>query len=133
MYGRLKYMSSSDIYKSKDWIIDKAFIKQDEYKELYKQSISNPEKFWFEQGKRLDWITPFTKVRDYSYDTNNLYVKWYEDGELNASVNCLDRHVDKNGDKTAIIWEGDESSDSKKLPIVNCSLRCVSFQMASNH
>ena len=108
-------MSSSDIYKSKDWIIDKAFIKQDEYKELYKQSISNPEKFWFEQGKRLDWITPFTKVRDYSYDTNNLYVKWYEDGELNASVNCLDRHVDKNGDKTAIIWEGDESSDSKKI------------------
>ena len=108
-------MSSSNIYKSKDWIIDKAFIKQDEYRELYKQSISDPDKFWFEQGKRLDWITPFTKVRNYSYDKNNLYVKWYEDGELNASVNCLDRHVDKNGDKTAIIWEGDESSDSKKI------------------
>ena len=108
-------MSSSDIYKSKDWIIDKAFIKQGEYRELYNQSISDPDKFWFEQGKRLDWITPYTKVGDYSYDKNNLYVKWYEDGELNASVNCLDRHIDTNGDKTAIIWEGDEPSDSKKI------------------
>ena len=108
-------MSSSDTYKSKDWIVDKAFINQDEYKKLYNQSISQPDEFWFEQGKRLNWITPYSKVCDYSFDKDNLYVKWYEDGELNASYNCLDRHIEKNGDKTAIIWEGDDPSDSRKI------------------
>ena len=108
-------MSSSDTYKSKGWIVDKAFINKDEYKELYNQSISQPDEFWFEQGKRLNWITPYSKVCDYSFDKDNLYVKWYEDGELNASYNCLDRHIEKNGDKTAIIWEGDDPSDSRKI------------------
>ena len=88
-------MSSSDIYKSKDWITEKAFIKKDDYKAMYEQSISKPDEFWFEQGQRLDWFTPYTKVRDYSYEKDDLYIKWYEDGELNASYNCLDRHIEK--------------------------------------
>ena len=108
-------MSSSDIYKSKDWITEKAFIKKDDYKAMYEQSISKPDEFWFEQGQRLDWFTPYTKVRDYSYEKDDLYIKWYEDGELNASYNCLDRHIEKNADKIAVIWEGDDPSNSRKI------------------
>ena len=98
-------MSSSDVYKSKDWIIEKAFIKIDNYEAMYKQSIVEPDEFWFQQGQRLDWFIPYTKVRDYSYEKNDLYIKWYEDGELNASYNCLDRHVEKNRDKIAKITD----------------------------
>ena len=108
-------MSSSDIYKTKDWITEKAFIKKDDYKAMYEQSISKPDEFWFKQGQRLDWFTPYTKVRDYSYEKDDLYIKWYEDGELNASYNCLDRHIEKNADKIAVIWEGDDPSNSRKI------------------
>ena len=108
-------MSSSDVYKSKDWITEKAFIKIDNYEAMYKESIVEPDEFWFQQGQRLDWFTPYTKVRDYSYEKNDLYIKWYEDGELNASYNCLDRHVEKNRDKIAVIWEGDDPSNMRKI------------------
>ena len=108
-------MSVSDIYKSKDWVKDKALINKEDYKKLYNQSITDPLSFWEEQGKRLDWYTPYTKIRDYSYDINNLYIKWYEDGVLNVSYNCIDRHIEKLGDKVAILWEGDDPTDTKKI------------------
>ena len=108
-------MSVSDIYKSKDWIKDKALINKEDYKKLYNQSIIDPLSFWEEQGKRLDWYTPYTKIRDYSYDINNLYIKWYEDGVLNVSYNCIDRHIEKSGHKVAILWEGDDPADTKKI------------------
>ena len=108
-------MSVSDIYKSKDWVKDKALINKEDYKKLYNQSITDPLSFWEEQGKRLDWYTPYTKIRDYSYDINNLYIKWYEDGVLNVSYNCIDRHIEKLGDKVAILWEGDDPADTKKI------------------
>ena len=108
-------MSVSDIYKSKDWVKDKALINKEDYKKLYNQSITDPSSFWEEQGKRLDWYTPYTKIRDYSYDINNLYIKWYEDGVLNVSYNCIDRHIEKSGDKVAILWEGDDPADTKKI------------------
>ena len=108
-------MSVSDIYKSKDWVKDKALINKEDYKKLYNQSITDPSSFWEEQGKRLDWYTPYTKIRDYSYDINNLYIKWYEDGVLNVSYNCIDRHIEKFGDKVAILWEGDDPADTKKI------------------
>ena len=108
-------MSVSGIYKSKDWVKDKALINKEDYKKLYNQSITDPLSFWDEQGKRLDWYTPYTKIRDYSYDVNNLYIKWYEDGVLNVSYNCIDRHIEKSGDKVAILWEGDDSADTKKI------------------
>ena len=108
-------MSVSDIYKSKDWIKDKALINKEDYQKLYNQSITDPLSFWEEQGKRLDWYTPYTKIRDYSYDINNLYIKWYEDGVLNVSYNCIDRHIEKLGDKVAILWEGDDPADTKKI------------------
>ena len=108
-------MSVSDIYKSKEWVKDKALINKEDYKKLYNQSITDPLSFWEEQGKRLDWYTPYTKIRDYSYDINNLYIKWYEDGVLNVSYNCIDRHIEKLGDKVAILWEGDDPADTKKI------------------
>ncbi len=108
-------MSVSGIYKSKDWVKNKALINSEDYKKLYAQSISDPVTFWAEQGRRLDWYKPYTKIRNYSYSTDNLYIKWYEDGVLNASYNCLDRHIEKNGDKAAILWEGDDPEDTKKI------------------
>ena len=108
-------MSVPDIYKSKDWVKDKALITTDDYEKLYSQSITDPISFWGEQGNRLDWYAPYTKIRDYSYNKNNLYIKWYEDGILNASYNCIDRHIEKNGDKVAILWEGDDPKDTKRI------------------
>jgi acetyl-CoA synthetase len=108
-------MATSRIYKSKNKVKNKAFIKKLDYDKLYKESIDNPQRFWSEQGKRLSWFKPYNKICDYSYDKNNLYIKWFEDGVLNASFNCLDRHVEKNPDSLAIIWEGDNPSSSKKI------------------
>ena len=108
-------MATSRIYKSKNKVKNKAFIKKLDYDKLYKESIDNPEGFWSEQGKRLSWYKPYNKICNYSYDKNNLYVKWFEDGTLNASFNCLDRHVEKHPDSIAIIWEGDDPSSSKKI------------------
>ena len=108
-------VSKLEIYKSKDRVKDKALIKKDDYKKLYKESIDDPISFWSKQGKCLDWFEPYTRVRDYSFDKRNLYIKWYEDGFLNASYNCLDRHVDNKGDKIAILWEGDDPSDTRAI------------------
>ena len=108
-------MSTSNIYKSKDWVKDKALISKENYEKLYNQSIVDPLSFWGKQSKRLDWYTPPTKIRDYSYDINNLYIKWYEDGVLNVSYNCIDRHIEKFSDKIAIIWEGDDPADTKTI------------------
>src|SRR6185437_7772326 len=74
-----------------------------------------PNGFWAEQARRIDWIKPFSKVKNNSYDPHNVSIKWFEDGTLNACYNCVDRHVAKRGDQTAIIWEGDDPKDDKKL------------------
>ncbi len=85
-----------------------------QYKELYAQSVKDPEGFWAEQAKRLDWIEPWSKVLEWDFDEPR--VAWFQGGQLNASVNCLDRHVDAgNGDRTAIIWEGNDPSESRTL------------------
>lgn len=81
------------------------------YEAMYQASIDNPEKFWGEHGKRLDWTTPYTKVKDVSYAKDDLHIRWYEDGELNVAANCIDRHLDARADQTAIIFEGDEPGD----------------------
>jgi len=85
------------------------------YKAMYQQSIDNPEDFWGKEGKRLDWIKPYTQVKDVSYDIPGVSIKWYPDGTLNASSNCIDRHLTTRGDQTAIIWEGDDPNESKNI------------------
>jgi len=85
------------------------------YASMYAASLEDPEAFWGAHGQRLDWIKPYTKVKDVSWDVSDLHVKWYSDGVLNVSANCLDRHLETRGDKTAIIWEGDSPGESRSL------------------
>ncbi len=85
------------------------------YASIYAASIADPESFWAEQGQRLNWMVPYTKVKNVSWDKTNLSVKWYEDGVLNVTENCLDRHLNTRGDKAAIIWEGDSPGESVTL------------------
>ncbi|MEH6488720.1 acetate--CoA ligase [Hyphomonas oceanitis] len=89
-----------------------ANLTPEKYREMYAASIADPEAFWGEHGKRLDWMTPYTTVKDVSWETGDLHVKWYSDGVLNVSANCIDRHLATRGDKPAFIWEGDDPSDS---------------------
>ena len=91
-----------------------AWIDNDKYLKMYEQSVKDPEGFWGEQGKRIDWIKPYTKVKDVDF-TGDVRIRWYYDGTLNASVNCLDRHLAKRGDQTAIVWEGDNPEESKTV------------------
>jgi acetyl-CoA synthetase len=91
-----------------------AWIDNEKYQRMYKESVKNPDGFWGEQGKRIDWITPYTKVRNVDF-TGDVIIKWFEDGTLNASVNCLDRHLATRGDQTAILWEGDSPDESRSV------------------
>src|SRR5262247_250074 len=93
----------------------RAYVDDAKYKAMYEASIKDPDKFWGEHGKRLDWIKPYTKVKNTSYDPRNVSIKWYEDGTLNVAANCVDRHLAKRGDQVAIIWEGDDPKDDKKI------------------
>ena len=90
-------------------------IREDDYEKLYAESVRDPEGFWGRIGKRLDWITPYTQVRDVSFAANDLHIRWYADGTLNLAANCLDRHLATRGDKTAILWEGDDPAESRAL------------------
>ncbi|MCP4924062.1 MAG: AMP-binding protein [bacterium] len=83
------------------------------YEDLYRDSIDSPEKFWAEQAQGLSWMKPFTKVKDSSFDLQDFRIRWFEDGTLNASYNCLDRHLETMGDQPAIFWEGDNPEESK--------------------
>ena len=92
-----------------------ALIDKGRYDAMYKRSIDDPDGFWGEHGKRIDWIRPYTRVMDCSYDPANVSIKWYEDGTTNVSMNCIDRHLARRGDQVAIIWEGDDPKDSKSI------------------
>jgi acetyl-CoA synthetase len=82
---------------------------------MYKKSVEDSEGFWAEHGKRIDWIKPFTQVKDVSYDPHDVHIRWFHDGTLNVSANCLDRHLETRGDQVAIIWEGDDPADDEKI------------------
>ena len=82
---------------------------------MYKRSIDDPEGFWAEHGKRIDWFKPYTKVKNTSFDAHHVSIKWFEDGVTNVAHNCIDRHLPKRAEQTAIIWEGDDPSKSKHI------------------
>ena len=90
-----------------------ALVDNAKYQEMYRQSVDNPDAFWGEHGKRLDWIKPYSRVKNTSYDYHNVSIKWFEDGTLNVAANCVDRHLATRGDQPAIIWEGDDPSEHK--------------------
>ena len=106
---------SDKIYPVSAQWAQRAFIDQAKYKDMYAQSLSDPDGFWGEQGKRIDWMTPYTKVKNTSFDPHNVSIKWFEDGQTNAAFNCVDRHLAKRANQTAIIFEGDDPSDSRHI------------------
>ena len=108
-------MSESKVYPVKPHISNGALLDKAGYEAMYRASVQDPDAFWGEQGKILDWMKPYTRVKNTSYDPGHVSIKWYEDGLLNVSANCLDRHLAQRGDKVAIIWEGDNPAEDRKL------------------
>ena len=92
-----------------------ARIKRADYVRMYAESIRSPHEFWAKVGRRIDWIKPFTQVKDVSFAAQDFRIRWFYDGTLNVAANCLDRHLEKRGDKTAIIWEADDPQRSERL------------------
>ena len=103
------------VYSPTTAFAQNAHANKSTYENMYAASITDPDAFWAEQGQRLDWMTPFTKVKNTSFEHSNVSIKWYEDGELNVSANCIDRHLATRGDQTAIIWEGDNPDESTHI------------------
>jgi len=93
----------------------KAFVRAADYAEMYERSVRDPDGFWAEHGQRLDWIEPFTKVKNASFAPDNVSIKWFEDGVLNVAYNCIDRHLPQRADQVAIIWEGDDPSEHRHI------------------
>ena len=108
-------MSEQTLFPPSAETAQHALIDQAGYEKMYDQSVNDTDAFWREHGQRIDWIKPYTKVENVSYDASTLSIKWFEDGTLNAAANCLDRHLETRGDQTAIIFEGDEPTDSRHI------------------
>jgi acetyl-CoA synthetase len=107
-------MSSQSLFPVPDAQAQSAWIDEPAYFRLYQRSLADPEGFWREEAKRLHWIRPFTKVKDTSF-TGDVHIRWFEDGTLNVSYNCIDRHLATRADQTAILWEGDSPSEHRHV------------------
>ncbi|TCT11782.1 acetyl-coenzyme A synthetase [Tepidamorphus gemmatus] len=105
----------SDVIPVPDAWARRAYVDEAGYREMYRRSVEDPNAFWAEHGKRIDWIKPFSKVKNTSYDPHNVSIRWFEDGTLNVAANCIDRHLATRGDQVAIIWEGDDPKDDAKI------------------
>tara|TARA_Y100001970_G_scaffold134186_1_gene165265 strand:+ start:21521 stop:23608 length:2088 start_codon:yes stop_codon:yes gene_type:complete len=103
------------VFKVSDSWSKQAYVNKSQYEKKYKLSIKDNENFWRKEGKRINWIKPYTKIKDVKYSKEEVSIKWYYDGTLNASANCIDRHLEKKGNKNAIIWVGDDPADFKKI------------------
>jgi acetyl-CoA synthetase len=108
-------MSEKKVYPVDPTAAENAWANEDSYKTLYSDSVEDPEAFWAQQAKTLEWLKPFTQVKDTSYAVDDLHIRWFADGELNVAANCLDRHLAERGEQTAIIWEGDNPNDSSAI------------------
>ncbi|MGD8408425.1 MAG: AMP-binding protein, partial [Thiohalophilus sp.] len=109
-------MSDDKIYDVPADFAKQANISENDYETMYRRSIDDPEGFWAEQAEKfLTWYKPWNKVLDWSYDADDLHIKWFEGGKLNVAYNCIDRHLDERSDQTAIIWEGDDPGDDKHI------------------
>jgi len=111
----VRKMSAASLYPVRPEVAANTLTDEATYKAMYQQSVVNPDGFWREQAKRLDWIKPFTTVKQTSFDDHHVDIKWFADGTLNVSYNCLDRHLAERGDQVAIIWEGDDPSESRNI------------------
>ncbi|MEQ9241698.1 acetate--CoA ligase [Roseovarius indicus] len=107
-------MSEHKTYPPAADFVKNAHVDAAKYEEMYAASINDPDTFWKEHGQRVDWIKPFTKIKDIDFTLGNVSIKWFEDGQLNVAANCVDRHLEKRGDQTAIIWEADDPNEPSK-------------------
>jgi acetyl-CoA synthetase len=110
-----KESSKELIIKTKPQWIKSSLATKNKYQDKYSKSIKNNDEFWRKEGKRITWIKPYKKIKDVKYSTKDVKIKWFHDGTLNASANCIDRHLKDKKDKTAIIWVGDDPKDSRKI------------------
>ena len=108
-------MTEDRLFAPSESTIANALIDNSGYQAMYDASVADPDAFWAEHGKRIDWIKPYSQVSDVSYDKADLHISWFGDGTLSAAANCLDRHLPSRGDQTAIIWEGDDPADSRHI------------------
>ncbi|MFT5880036.1 MAG: acetyl-CoA synthetase [Moritella sp.] len=108
-------MSDTKLYAVPAEFAQNSLLNDDMYQTMYQQSITDPAQFWQQQGQIIDWIKPYSQVKNTSFQPGNVSIKWFQDGTLNVSANCIDRHLAEHGDKTAIIWEGDNPADDSKL------------------
>ena len=120
-------MSERTIFPVTAGAAESAHVNAAAYEAMYRRSVEDPEGFWAEQAGRLDWIRPFTKVKDVSWDRRDLHIRWFEDGALNASANCLDRHLAGRGEQTAILWEGDDPALSERITYRDLHERVCKF------
>ena len=118
-YSKKSILSKDDdgnvLIKVSESLAKQALINKSKYEKKYSLSVKENDKFWKKEGKRISWIKPYSKIKDIKYSKEDVKIKWFYDGTLNASANCIDRHLKKNGNKTAIIWVGDDPSDTKKI------------------
>ncbi len=120
----------TQVYPVPESTKERALIDKARYEEMYAQSVNDNEAFWAEQAQRIDWIKPFTKVKDVSYDKDDLHIRWYEDGTLNVCYNCVDRHLETKGDDVALIWEGDDPNRDEKITYRQLHARVSKFANA---
>jgi len=108
-------MTQTTTYPVPENIKQRALITDEQYLAMYRESVEQPDAFWAKHGQRIDWIKPYSQVKDTSYELGKVNIKWFADGVLNASVNCLDRHLEKRGNQVAFYWEGDEPGVQKTV------------------
>ncbi len=110
-----KTLSNDQVIKTKPEWVKRSLANKAQYQKKYSESIKNNNAFWKKEGKRITWIKPYKKIKDVKYSKDEVRIKWFEDGTLNASANCIDRHLKDKKDKTAIIWVGDDPKDTQKI------------------
>ena len=120
----------SDIYPVADETKERALLDADDYAEMYTRSVNDNEGFWADQASRIDWIKPFTRTKDVSFDSDDLHIRWFYDGTLNACYNCVDRHLESKADDVAIIWEGDDPARDLTITYADLHARVCRFANA---
>jgi acetyl-CoA synthetase len=108
-------MTEEHVFPVPESIARSAWVDNDTYLAMYKRSVEDSAGFWAEQAKRIDWIKPFTQVRDVNFNAPDVHIRWFHDGTLNVAYNCLDRHLAKRANQTALIFEGDDPSVSRHI------------------
>ncbi|MEE2760479.1 MAG: acetate--CoA ligase [Pseudomonadota bacterium] len=122
-------MSENQLFPVPEDYAGRAWVDNDKYLQMYQASVDDPEGFWSEHGQRIDWIKPYKSIKDVDY-AEDARIRWFHDGTLNASVNCVDRHLEKRADQTAIIWEGDDPADSKTITYRELHMKVSRFANA---